>query len=321
MRLYGYFISHRETINHIINPSPIVEKNTMIGKRRDDLLDRRARKGEISKEKLGQYIECLELALVVAGGIVVVGLIVEDGPELWRSLLTWTRPPRAALGDLLVTVGVFSEVLIAFVIAGVARRLNAYAEADTARALERAAKAEGAAALANEKASKLESDNITLRTDLERAFADSASAELQLRQYIDRKSGPRRINRERFLEMLKGKTTGMVTIWYKPEDVEAFNFANQIFSLLVEAGWNSGGPLPFRTVRQIRPSEFVHGGWFGSGVTVKYKNPPVRIGENTAGGALMDAISAGWECCESFDGLQDPALKENEFQIVIGQKK
>ena len=300
----------------------------MIGKILDDLFDRSARKGEISKEtggtskeKLSQYIEYLELALVVAGGIVIIGLIVEDGPELWHSLLTLTRPSRAALGDLLVTVGVFSEVLIAFVIARIAGRINAYAEADTAKALERAAKAEGTAALANEKASKLESSNITLHTDLEGAKTESAKAELQLRQYIDKKSGPRRINRERFLEMLKGKPTGMVTIWYKPEDAEAFLFANQIFSLLEEAGWNSVGPMPFRTVRRARPSEFVHGGWFGSGVTVKYKNPPIKIGENTTGGALMDAISGGWECGESFDGMQDSWLKENEFQIVIGQKK
>jgi hypothetical protein len=299
----------------------------MIGKRRDDLLDRRARKGEISKEKLGQYIECLELALVVAGGIVVVGLIVEDGPELWRSLLTWTWPPRAAVGDLLVTAGVFSEVLIAFVIAGIARRVDAYAEADTAKALERAAKAQEEAGLANERTSQLESGNIALRTDLEKAKAEAAKAQLELRRYIDqvdRKAGARRLDREKFLEQLTNKPTGTAFVTYKPEDVEAFQFATAISAMLREAGWQAPSPMPFGGRNPRRPTaipfEVTHGGAFGSGVTIKCKNPH-PIGENSAVGALINALTIATEGRGGVEVAGNPDCREDWAEIIIGQKK
>lgn len=305
----------------------MVEKNTMIGKKLDDLLDRRARKGEINKAKLGQYIEYLELALVVAGGIVVIGLIVEDGPEILQSLLTWTQPSRAAVGDLLVTAGVFSEVLIAFVIARVARRIDTYAEADTAKALERAAKAQEAAALANERASQLESGNITLRTDLEKAEAEAAKAQLELRRYIDqvdRKAGPRRLDRERFLEQLRDKPTGTASVTYKPQDLEAFQLATQISGLLQTAGWNAPSPTPFggRNPRHTAiPLEVMHGGAFGVGVTIKCKNPHSEVGENSAVGALVDALTMATAGSGGLEVAADPLLPENVFQIVIGQKK
>lgn len=326
-------MSHSETINHIIIPSPIVDKNTMIGKILDDLLDRRARKGEMSKEtggtnkeKLSQYIEYLELALVIAGGIVVIGLIVEDGPELGHSLLTRTRPSRTALGDLLVTVGVFAEVLLAFVIARIARQFDAYAEADTARALERGAKAEETAALANERASHLESANIALRTELETAKAESAKAQLQLRQYIDHKAGPRRLNRDKFLELLRPAPPAKAIVYFKPEDVEAYQFAVSICRNLRTAGWEVLGPTTFALVgrgprQPVVPSELSQGGAFGSGVTVRYREHSRELGENTTVEALCRALTEGREGGGDLEGVSDPSLRDGLFQIVIGQKK
>jgi hypothetical protein len=88
--------------------------------------------GEISSEtkgeKLTEYIDRLETALVVAGLVVVSGLLVEDGPELWRSILTKTWPALAVIGGSLVTLGVLAEVVLAFVLARIARRIDADTE-------------------------------------------------------------------------------------------------------------------------------------------------------------------------------------------------
>ena len=151
----------------------------------------------------------------------------------------------------------------------------------------------------------------------------AAKAQLELRKYIDQKAGPRRLDREKFLEQLKGKPIGLAVIRYKPEDTEAFNFATAIGANLSTAGWTVMGPQPFPSFRQNRPSEFVHGGAFGSGVTIRCKNPPKEaFGDNTAAGALIDALMMGCENLSSgFEVSADASLKENEVQIIIGQKK
>jgi hypothetical protein len=158
------------------------------------------------------------------------------------------------------------------------------------------------------------------------AQAEAAKAQLELRRYIDhvdRKAGPRRLDREKFLEQLNGKPIGLAVIRYKPEDTEAFNFATAIGANLSTAGWTVMGPQPFPSFRQNRPSEFVHGGAFGSGVTIRCKNPPKEaFGDNTAAGALIDALMMGCENLSSgFEVGADPFLKENEVHIIIGQKK
>jgi hypothetical protein len=109
-----------------------------------------------NKEKLGSYIDRLEIALTLAGVIVVSGLLVEDGPDLWAAITERRFPPWGVIGGLLVSIGVLFEVVIAFVIARIAKRIDALSSAeventrrDASAAIERAAKAEQAAAEAD----------------------------------------------------------------------------------------------------------------------------------------------------------------------------
>jgi hypothetical protein len=178
-----------------------------------------------------------------------------------------------------------------------------------------------------ERAARLESENLSLKTDLEKAKAEAAKAQLELRRYIDhvdRKAGPRRLDRERFLEQLKDKPTGMAFVTYKPEDMEAYQFATQISSLLQTAGWNAPSPLPFggRNPRHTAiPFEVMHGGAFGSGVTIKCQNPHPEVGGNNAVAALVDAVTVATEGRGGVEVVGSRDLRENAVEIVIGQKK
>lgn len=175
-----------------------------------------------------------------------------------------------------------------------------------------------------ERAASLESSNIELRTDLEKAEAEAAKAQLELRRYIDhvdRKAGPRRLDREKFLEQLKNKPTGMAFVRYKPDDMEAYQFATMISSLLETTGWNILGPQPFggKNARHGGvPFEVTYGGAFGSGVTIKCKNPR---DEGTSVKALIDALMCGEATIGGFEVLEDPTLKDDEVHVIIGQKK
>jgi len=290
----------------------------MIGKILDDLLDRSARKGEINnetgginKEKLSQYIEYLELALAVAGGIVVIGLIVEDGPELLHSLLTWTRPSRAALGDLLITVGVFSEVLIAFVIARIARRIDVYAEADTAKALERAAQAEVRAAEAN---------RIAEQERLARFEAEES--QLELRASMNRtfqRTGNRTLHPFAFHAAIKGAPTGHVTVLANIDGGEPHQFAWQIWHALNRqgTGWSAEiKPLP------ATPLGAGLTGMVVRCLTVRAEN--WHDNPTTACGRLLKALLVGTEgfanvanAGTTFVAESDPSLPDDHFVVEI----
>lgn len=288
----------------------------MIGKKLGDLLDRRTRKGEINKEtggmnkeKLSQCIEWLELALVVAGGIVVIGLLVEDGPEIANSLLTLTRPPRAAVGDLIVTAGVFAEVLIAFVIARIARRIDAYAEADTAKALERAAQAELRAAEAN----RIAEEERTARFEAE-------ESQLELRGAMNRafqRTGNRTLHPFAFHAALKGKPAGHVTVLANIGGGEPHNFAWQIWHALNRkgTGWSA-------EIKQLHTPRTGLTGMF-----VRCRNPREDnwlTDPKTACGALLHALLRGTEgfanvanVGSTFVAEGDSGLPDNEFVIEV----
>jgi hypothetical protein len=155
------------------------------------------------------------------------------------------------------------------------------------------------------------------------AQKEAAKAQLELRSFIDKiekKSRPRRFDPEKFRENLKGNPTGHIAIWYKAEDIEAFAFARQIHSLLNSAAWQVSPPVPIPTGAEDpdvpnAPAEFVHGGAV-PGLTLRYGQ------KNVAQQALMDALlrSRDVDIAVAMGGVQDPALPENTFLIVVGQK-
>jgi hypothetical protein len=265
--------------------------------------------GGVNKEKLTLCIEWLELGLVVAGGIVVIGLIVEDGPELLHSLLTRTRPSRAAVGDLLVTAGVFAEVLIAFVIARLARRIDAFAEADTAKALERAAQAELRAAEAN----RIAEEERTARFEAE-------ESQLELRGSMNRafqRTGNRTLNPFAFHAALKGRLGGHVLVLADVDGGEPHQFAWQIWHALNRkgTGWSA----------EIKPLR-AKAGW--TGMVARCRNVPTENWHDnpaTACGALFKALGRGTEgfanvaggAGSTFIGLSDPTLADDQFVVEV----
>jgi uncharacterized protein YjeT (DUF2065 family) len=90
-------------------------------------------KGPISKDiKVGFGLDGLEVATFIAGVLVVVGLLMESGPEAWTAIIRHMWPHREIAGNALVTIGVFAEVAIGLFIARSAKRAQLQAEAKIA---------------------------------------------------------------------------------------------------------------------------------------------------------------------------------------------
>lgn len=98
--------------------------------------------GPVKKHSIGIGLGWLEIASAIAGLVVVLGLAIESGPELWQAFRTWTWPTRAAIGGTVITLGVFAEVAIGIFLARSAKAAKLEANAAIAEANERAAKAD-----------------------------------------------------------------------------------------------------------------------------------------------------------------------------------
>jgi hypothetical protein len=105
---------------------------------------------------LGQRAELMERWGLVAGLVVVGGLLVESGPELAHSVTHREWPSRGVIGNLVVALGVAGEVLFSWRAVRAARQAELQAEqhiaelnSAVAEANERAANAEKATAEAN----------------------------------------------------------------------------------------------------------------------------------------------------------------------------
>lgn len=125
---------------------------------------------------------------------------------------------------------------------------------------------------AKERAGNVESANLRLRADLERATAESrakqvelekeqqktaqaqkesADAQLSLKGYVERvakNAFSRRLDGKQFVQELQGKPQASVRIWYKPDDDEAYMFAQRVYGVLGSpvndggAGWQVSAP-------------------------------------------------------------------------------
>ncbi len=97
----------------------------------------------------GERAERRERWALFAGLIVVIGLLVESGPELARAIITLTWPPRVDIGNVVVTLGVAGEVLFSWGALLAARKAEIAAEERIAETVERSRHAELAVAEAN----------------------------------------------------------------------------------------------------------------------------------------------------------------------------
>ncbi|MGH9593476.1 MAG: hypothetical protein ACRD5L_10325 [Bryobacteraceae bacterium] len=109
----------------------------------------------LKKDNIGFDLESLDVLLAGAGLIVVLGLLLEYGQEIKQDWITRTLPSPGLTGGLLVTIGVFLEVLFGILIARSSKRDKLRADSLIAATNERTAKAEQAAAEANLEIAKL----------------------------------------------------------------------------------------------------------------------------------------------------------------------
>ena len=134
-----------------------------------------------------------------------------------------------------------------------AKKSAADALRDAGIANQRAGEANERAGEANKKAADLEKETADARTRQAEAQKETAEAQLALRKYIDdvkKERGPRRLEFQKFVGALRGRSKAPVEILYAPNDEEALEFALQIRRWLGSgdngdgAGWDVKEPRP-----------------------------------------------------------------------------
>lgn len=193
---------------------------------------------------------------------------------------------------------------------------------------------------AKERTAKVESDNLQLKTELERATAESrskqaelereqqktaeiqkesAESQLALRQSMNRafqRTGNRTLDPFAFHAALKGKPTGHVTVLANIDGGEPHQFAWQIWNALNRkgTGWSA-------EIKQLPPKP----GW--TGVVVRCRNPRDDnwlTEPKTACGALLNALLHGTEgfanvadAGSTLVAESDPSMPDNHFVVEV----
>jgi hypothetical protein len=97
----------------------------------------------------GELAESWERWALTAGLVVVIGLLIESGPELVHSIICREWPAHTTSGNLIVVLGVAGEVIFSWRAVRAARRAELEAERNIVEIRERTANAEKDAAEAN----------------------------------------------------------------------------------------------------------------------------------------------------------------------------
>lgn len=176
------------------------------------------------------------------------------------------------------------------------------AETKADEAVSKAVEAEGRMDRAIRRTASLERQTGVLDNKIRqaKAFADIALARTHPRAY--------RMDGKKFLEQLKGIIPCDVEVWYKPEDVEAYDLAAKIVQLLGRGadgtgknglGWkNVIGPLPLKdkprlwakNAKDIPPPTFLAAGFsFGGGFAVA---DAAIVGEPNSGATVWRLSAA-----------------------------
>ena len=287
-----------------------------------------------------------ELFGYVATALVFLGVVGESITELTNLLKSAAVRKRIAkISALVLILGLALEILSGFKVSGLNEQITAVLNKE-------AGDARRTGENASERAAKLESGNITLRTDLENARTkflsaqtrlereqqktavaqkEAARAQLAMRSYVDllaKNVNPRTVDGARFVKLLDGRPKARVAIWYEPDDFETEVFADQLHMWLGSAGakWDVvEGQLPTKHGDKPAKQDLT--------VTeVVLQSPPIglaisskRLSDsdgNTSLNALVNALRLGVLGGEDASGLsmmfEDPTLPEDHIVLVIG---
>jgi hypothetical protein len=154
---------------------------------------------------------------------------------------------------------------------------------------------------------------------------DEAEAVAKLSENLARYIGvvakgvnPRIIDRNRFIQLMKGQPKAVIEIWYEPNDGESELFALQISIALGKEGlgWDAE-TMPFTAVRDpgmeiIRQDTGSNGLAYAAKIVSSDLNSPLQVLYNAVGLSL-----GGWGKDVAMF-VTDPTLPENTFVIAVG---
>ena len=180
----------------------------------------------------------MEIGIVFAGFLVVVGLLMESWPEINAAIIEGRLPNLTVTGGVIVTVGVLIEVVLGIFITQRANRTQAEAN-------DRVALAQRAAAEANERAATLEKGIADARERAATLEVEAASLKLKIIELGPRTARLYGEGRAKFLENIKpfdGQKVDVRFNWISAmqhADRETMELSLQIFGILkLESKWN-----------------------------------------------------------------------------------
>lgn len=217
-------------------------------------------KGRISNDtKIGFGIGGLEVATLFAGLLVVIGLLMESGPDAWVAIVTQVWPHREVSGNVLVTIGVFAEVSIGVFIARSAKRAEILAGTAIAEANERAGEANRAAGVAeaeagraNQRAAELEDRAAESRNETEGLrkanieAGEKLESERRERLALEAALSPRDIGDQMAFARALGAAPKVRAVIDVIADAESRRLQGVLGFALRQAGWtiNAHFPVP-----------------------------------------------------------------------------
>jgi hypothetical protein len=178
--------------------------------------------------------------LVEVGGVVVfIGLLIEDGPELWEALSQHRLPSRSVIGGIIVAIGVGVEVLFASLVTHASKRLQDFSDSRNAEFHERAANAEERTVELGAEVERLRKEN----NDISMVLADRTIKDIP-----------------GFVEAMK-PFAGVKVLTTASESIEARKLQWWIKNGLESAGWLVSGPERRNAVPDCVTISLRAGGW------------------------------------------------------------
>jgi hypothetical protein len=314
-----------------------------------------------------QYFLIMAAVLLLLAMMAMPATATTVPPKSTNAMST-NRPPgssseeliRASQGRHNRIFGVY-VVLLALTVLGtyfVWNSGNKVQDAIQADANARIVEAGAKASTADERSKKLEGDNLTLggqvatlqtaasdakiaqqkvEIELEQQRQKTAEAEKSLLELAKKQAG-RTIEKGALSSLLKGKAVGTVTIWYEPDDTEAYHFAMIIFSEFTGTGWTTHTveripdnasltaslppearglipPQSFAAERQLLPISVRGGGGAGLALIAHSIQPG-----QPEDGAFRVLYAALLSVNKQLASRPNADLPENTFIIVVGPK-
>jgi hypothetical protein len=272
----------------------------------------------LERWELAEYTAC---ALVALG---CIGEFIAEFTRWWTGGIEEKKHRLAKLSTLLLIAALAFELVCLVKTNSISGQLIGSLSDKATNADTKAQSALGKSGAAETKAGDA---NISAKGAADEAARakDEAEAVAKLSENLARYIGvvakgvnPRIIDRNRFIQSMKGQPKAVVEIWYEPNDGESELFALQISIALGKEGlgWDVE-TMPFTAVRDpameiIRQDTGSNGLAYAAKIVSSDLNSPLQVLYNAVGLSL-----GGWGKGAAMF-VTDPTLPENTFVIAVG---